>query len=437
MSFCWLFQRFMAWVGRIHFVANAEIVSIGTELLLGQILDSDAPFLAQHLSSLGISVFYRSTVGDNRNRIADTLRLALSRADIVICVGGLGPTQDDLTRDVIADVMRIPLVRDDTVVAGLSAWFTRRGIVDIRPSIYRQADIPLGGVILPNAFGTAPGLWLEAGGKLVIALPGPPSEFEPMVTGSVLPSLRRYLGQSDQVIHSQTLRLVGMGEAEAESLLLDLMQGHNPSVAPYAKQAEVHLRVTASAGSVEEAEFLMSPVVQEIMSRLGSCVYSINGDDLETTVVQLLGLSGETVATAESCTGGLLAGRLTAVPGSSTVFETGVVAYANQTKVAFLDVRWATLHAAGAVSSDVAGQMALGIQKRASSTYGIGITGIAGPGGGDIDKPVGLVYIGLAHPGGVDIVRQVFTGDRNDIRVRSTQAALGLLRTIIIKNHAL
>jgi nicotinamide-nucleotide amidase len=303
-------------------VITAEIVSIGTELLLGQILDSDAPFLAQRLSALGVNVFFRTTVGDNAVRVGDTLRQALSRADIVICIGGLGPTQDDLTRDAIAGALGVPLQRDPELVAHLTQWFARKGILQPKPSIFRQADVPVGGIPMPNSYGTAPGLWIEHGGKVVVALPGPPSEFEPMVEASLLPMLRRYLGTTEQVIVSRTLRLVGMGEAEAESQLLDLMKGSNPSVAPYAKQAEVQLRVTASAVTTDLANALIQPIVDEIKSRLGIAVYSDNDDDLETRVVMMLVERGESVATAESCTGGLLAGRLTGVPGSSEVFGT-------------------------------------------------------------------------------------------------------------------
>ena len=412
---------------------TAEIVSIGTELLLGQILDSDAPFLAQRLSALGVNVFFRTTVGDNAVRVGDTLRQALSRADIVICIGGLGPTQDDLTRDAIAGALGVPLQRDPVLVAHLTQWFARKGILQPKPSIFRQADVPFGGIPMPNSYGTAPGLWIEHDGKVVVALPGPPSEFEPMVEASLLPMLRRYLGATEQVIVSRTLRLVGMGEAEAESQLLDLMKGSNPSVAPYAKQAEVQLRVTASAVTTDLANALIQPIVDEIKSRLGIAVYSDNDDDLETRVVMMLVERGESVATAESCTGGLLAGRLTGVPGSSEVFGTGVVAYSNATKVALVGVQQATLDAVGAVSHDVAAELAVGIRKVSGATYGIGITGIAGPGGGSDDKPVGLVFVGLAHPDGVDIVRTVHTGSRQDVRLRSTQQALGMLRSAILR----
>ena len=412
---------------------TAEIVSIGTELLLGQILDSDAPFLAQRLSALGVNVFFRTTVGDNAVRVGDTLRQALSRADIVICIGGLGPTQDDLTRDAIAGALGVPLQRDPELVAHLTQWFARKGIMQPKPSIFRQADVPVGGLPMPNSYGTAPGLWIEHAGKVVVALPGPPSEFEPMVEASLLPMLRRYLGTSEQVIVSRTLRLVGMGEAEAESQLLDLMKGSNPSVAPYAKQAEVQLRVTASAMTTDLANALIQPVVDEIKSRLGIAVYSDNDDDLETRVVMMLVERGEMVATAESCTGGLLAGRITAVPGSSEVFGTGVVAYSNATKVGLVGVQQATLDAVGAVSHDAAAELAVGIRKVSGATYGIGITGIAGPGGGSDDKPVGLVFVGLAHPDGVDVIRTVHTGSRQDVRLRSTQQALGMLRSAILR----
>lgn len=410
----------------------AEVVSIGTELLLGQIVDTDAAYLARHLSLLGINVYHRCTVGDNFDRGVAALSQALGRADIVFCIGGLGPTMDDLTRQLIAQACGAPLARDPKIVAHLTDWFARRGY-PMRESILLQADVPAGGIALDNPNGTAPGLWVEAGGKLVVALPGPPNEFEPMVDAQVLPRLRERLGAARQVIRSRSLRVVGVGESEAEARLKDLMEGSDPTVAPYAKLAEVHLRVTSRAASEAEADAKIAPVVAEILRRLGESVYAEGDTSLEAAVVDLLRARGRTVATAESCTGGLLAGRITAVAGSSEVFGTGVVTYSNETKRHLLQIPQALLGSVGAVSSEVASAMASRVRELAGADYGIGITGIAGPGGGTEEKPVGLVHIGLATPdGAVVATRHLFGGSRADVRFRSTQTALDRLRRALL-----
>jgi len=411
----------------------AEVVSIGTELLLGQIVDTDAAFLARALGDAGVSVFHRTTVGDNPERMAAVLRQALGRADLVFCVGGLGPTVDDLTREVIASVLGRPLGRDPELVAALEARYAARGRV-APATVLCQADVPEGGQPLANPHGTAPGLWVESDGKLVVACPGPPAEFEPMVSEQVMPRLRARLGVSAQVIRSKVLRVAGMGEAEAEPLLRDLMDGANPTLAPYAKPAEVHFRITARAADGAAADALIAPLAAEVRARLGDVVYGEDAVDLETVVVGLLRDRGRTVATAESCTGGLLAGRITAVSGSSEVFGTGLVTYSNAAKRRLLQVPPAVLAQFGAVSEPVADAMASRVRELAGADYGIGITGIAGPGGGSADKPVGLVHIGLAGPGGTVVARHVFGGSRDMVRLRSTQAALAALRVALLRD---
>lgn len=410
----------------------AEVVSIGTELLLGQIVDTDAAYLSQQLSTLGISLYHRATVGDNRERAVETVRQAVGRADIVFLIGGLGPTMDDLTRDVIADVMDAPLARDEAVAAHLRDWFARRNYT-MSDSILRQADVPAGALPLPNANGTAPGLLLEKDGKTVIALPGPPNEFVPLFESQVYPYLRERTAGSPQVIRSRTLRVVGVGESRAEELLHDLMQDANPSVAPYAKVSEVHLRVTAKAADEATADAVIAERAALVRERLGNSIYGEDETTLEETVVSLLREKRKTVATAESCTGGLLAGRLTNVPGSSDVFTVGLVTYSNEAKQQLLQIPHALLASVGAVSSEVAKAMAERVRELAGTDYGIGITGIAGPGGGTAEKPVGLVYIALATPEGVRAEKNLFTGIRADVRLRSTQSALNLLRMELLK----
>lgn len=411
---------------------TAEIISIGTELLLGQIVDTDAAYLARALSAQGVSVYHRTTVGDNLERAVAALTLALSRADAVFCIGGLGPTLDDLTRPAISAALGVPLVRDPKIVAHLTEWFAQRSY-PLNDTILFQADVPEGGVPLPNPNGTAPGLWVEAREKLVVALPGPPSEFEPMVDAQVLPRLAPSApgnrgSSASAVIRSKTLRIIGMGESSIEEKVKDLMAGANPSLAPYAKLAEVHLRATAKAPTAEQAEALIAPLVAEVRTRLGDAVYGEDDTALEDAVVAQLIAKNLTVATAESCTGGWLAQRLTAVSGSSAVFPTGVVTYANETKVHLLNIPQAVLAAVGAVSPEIARAMAERVRELANTTFGVGITGIAGPGGGTEEKPVGLVYIAVATPTETRLERCLFAGSRADVRFRATQTALKMLR---------
>ena len=413
----------------------AEVVSIGTELLLGQIVDTDAAYLAQQLSALGISVYFRATVGDNLGRAVSVVGQAAGRADVVFLVGGLGPTMDDLTRDVIAEVMDAPLASDEGIADGLREWFGARGY-PMPETILWQADVPEGALALPNANGTAPGLFLEKNDTIVVALPGPPNELIPMFETSVYPLLRERTAGERQVIRSRTLRIVGMGESLVEETVRDLMQDADPSVAPYAKTGEVHLRVTSRAASEAEADARNAERVALLRERLGDVVYGENDTTLEEAVVHLLREKKRTVATAESCTGGLLAGRLTNVSGSSEVFQTGLVTYDNEAKIHLLKVPAALIGAVGAVSPEVAKAMAERVRELAQTDFGISITGIAGPGGGTPEKPVGLVYIGFADASGVTAQKHLFGGLRADVRLRTTQAALNGLRLTLLKQGA-
>lgn len=410
----------------------AEIVSIGTELLLGQIVDTNAAYLAQQLSTLGIGVYHRTTVGDNLERATAALRQAVGRADLVITIAGLGPTMDDLTRDAIAAAMDAPLARDMAIAAHLEDWFGRRGYT-MTESNLRQACVPAGGRPLPNANGTAPGLLLEKGGKIVVALPGPPNELIPLFETSVLPYLMERTAGERQVIRSRTLRIVGMGESVVEEQTRDLMDAADPTVAPYAKVGEVHLRVTSRAPDAAAADARIAPVAEEIRRRLGDVVYGEDETTLEQAVVALLTEKHRTVATAESCTGGTLSGRITNVAGSSAIFNVGMVTYSNEAKIHLLKIPAALVGEFGAVSAEVAKAMAQRVRDLAGSNYGLSVTGIAGPGGGTSEKPVGLVYIGLATAEGVAAVKNLFSGGRADVRHRSTQSALDLLRRELLK----
>lgn len=406
---------------------QAEIISVGTELLLGQIVDTNAVYLAKALSAAGIPVYRRVTVGDNPQRLKAALEEAFRESDLVFTIGGLGPTTDDITRDVLAEVLGDPLRFDEGVAQWLREFFARRGVPLVERNL-RQAWVPSRGRILPNPNGTAPGLVFEAedGARTAIALPGPPSEFLPMVDHHVAPLLARWGGGA--VIYSRTVRLCGIGESLVEERLADLVTSTNPTVATYAKTGEVHVRITARAPSPEEAERLTAAMLEQVMQRVGRHVYGFDDDTLEESVVRLLERRGLRIATAESCTGGMLAARITNVPGSSRVFQGGVVAYSNEVKVELVGVAQDLILRCGAVSAEVAEALASGVRARFGTDLGVGITGIAGPDGGTPEKPVGLVYIALAHGGGVDVQRSEFLGQRNDVRARAAQAALVMVR---------
>ncbi len=405
---------------------RAEVVSVGTELLLGQIVDTNAAYLARVLSDLGISLYRRTTVGDNMERLVAALRQALDDADVVITIGGLGPTMDDITRDGLAEAMGDTLHTDPEIAERLRQFFTSRGMTVLESNL-RQALVPAHGRAIDNPNGTAPGLLFEKESKIGIALPGPPNEFIPMVDNHVVPYLRQKTGNVG-TIRSLVLRIAGMGESQVEDKVKDLMLDSNPTVAPYAKVGEVHLRVTAKADTAEEADRMIAARAALVRARLGEAIYGENDDPLEKAVVAVLKEHGKTVATAESCTGGLVAQRITDISGSSAVFLGGVVAYSNAAKTAFVGVPAEMIARVGAVSPEVAQALAEGARSRFGADYGIGITGIAGPEGGTPEKPVGLVYIGIAYPGGCEVDKSNYIGSRQIVRYRASQTALNMLR---------
>ena len=409
---------------------NAEIISVGTELLLGQTINTDAAYVSRALSDIGISVLYVTTVGDNPGRLKNALTEAFDRSDIVITTGGLGPTEDDLTKETIAAAAGKKLALHEESLARIEEAFRGRG-APVGDSQRKQAMLPQGCVVFQNNNGTAPGCGFETDrGKTVVMLPGPPSELVPMLTESAAPYLAAKQGKA--VIHSVNVRVFGMGESQVAELLHDYMAGSNPTAAPYAKDGEMFMRVTARAGTSEEAEALCRPVVNGIKERVGNFVYTTEYESLEEVVVNDLKKAGLTLATAESCTGGLVAKRLTDISGASEVFGTGVVTYSNEAKEKLLGVPHATLERYGAVSPQTAAAMAQGVKKLAGSDIGIGITGIAGPGGGSAEKPVGLVYIGLCGRDGRVIVHKLPGGvkvwKRARIRTVSASHALDMVR---------
>ncbi|HEV2473837.1 MAG TPA: competence/damage-inducible protein A [Chthonomonadales bacterium] len=410
---------------------RAEIVSVGTELLLGEIVDTNAAYLARILSELGISVYRRVTVGDNMDRLVAALQRALQDADVVLTIGGLGPTMDDITREGLAAAMNDKLEMDKQQAERLRRFFKSRG-APVLESNLKQALVPVCGRALDNPNGTAPGLLFEKEGKAAIALPGPPNEFIPMVENHVAPYLRARSGDS-AVIRSLVLRIAGLGESVVEDRVKDLMTDANPTVAPYAKVGEVHLRVAARAGTAREADETIAARAALIRERLGHAIYGENEEAIEHAVVKVLLSRRQTVSTAESCTGGLVAQRITEVPGSSAVFMGGLVVYSNRAKTDLASVPGDLIESKGAVSPEVAEALACGARSRFETDYAIGVTGIAGPDGGSAEKPVGLVYIALAHARGCDVDKNHFIGSRQVVRTRAAQTALNMLRLTALR----
>jgi nicotinamide-nucleotide amidase len=411
----------------------AEILSVGTELLLGQIVDSNAAYLGRTLAGLGVDLFYKSTVGDNEGRVIDTLRRARDRADLIITSGGLGPTEDDLTKECIAHVFDEELVMHEPSLEQLHRFFARRGVAMPERNA-KQALIYRSGRTLDNPNGTAPGALLEKEGKIVISLPGPPNEMIPMVENHVIPLLTERLHGQRQYLVTRVVRFIGIGESAVEECVQDLIRSTNPSLAPLAHTGEVHLRIGAKADSPEAAEALIQPMEAELRRRVGRFIYGVDKTTLEAAVVQLLKERGKTVACAESCTGGGHGARLTAIPGSSAAFLGGLVTYSNDAKVKLLGVDPALLAEHGAVSAPVAEAMARGARERLGADLAVSITGVAGPDGGTSEKPVGLVYVGVATPDRVFAQENHFIGIREDVRRRSTQVALQLLREELLRH---
>jgi len=400
-----------------------EIISTGTELLLGQIVNTNAPWLAQQLNELGFSVVYQSTVGDNRERMSQVFNIALNRADIVITSGGLGPTQGDITKEVSADLLNRKPCLHQPSVARIEKYFSGRGIA-MPESNLRQAMIPADAIVLDNDQGTAPGVILEENNKIIIHLPGPPSELKAMFTHSVIPYLnRRYSTQG--IIVSRVLRVYGIGESSLEAKIQDLVKAQvNPTIALLAKDSEIHIRLTAKSEDACEAQKAIESVERVIRDRLGNSIFGTDADSLEMVVGQLLREKKLTVALAESCTGGLISSRLTDIAGSSDYVIGGIVCYSNSVKRDFVGVPEEILQSYGAVSEPTALSMASNIKHKFGAAIGIGVTGIAGPGGAVADKPVGLVYIAIDGPKGSRCFEFHFSGHRKGIKQRTSQAAL-------------
>ncbi len=410
---------------------NFEIISVGTELLLGQIVNTNAQAISRMLSELGMNVYYTTVVGDNPERLRAALEIAASRADGIITTGGLGPTGDDLTKETIADFCGLPCEMHAESLKRLKARFAA-GKNPMPENNLKQVMMPKGCVVLDNDHGTAPGAVIEHGNNTFIMLPGPPHEMEAMLKEKVRPYLK---AKTDSVIDSKTLRVFGIGESAVEERLQELMRSQsNPTLAPYAKTGEVELRLTAKAENTEKAEAMLMPLEKAVRDALGDAVYAEGEDgNLQKTVVSMLLSRGLTLATAESCTGGLIAKKITEVAGASACFQTGFVTYANETKEKLLDVSHDILKEYGAVSEQTALAMSLGARKRSGSDIGVGVTGIAGPGGGTEEKPVGLVYISISAKDFHQSYRLLLTGGRDMVRERAAMHVLDMVRRYLLE----
>lgn len=411
-------------------LAVCELISVGTEILLGDILNTDAQFLSIELARLGISVIHQSTVGDNRERLLAQLKEAADRSDIIILSGGLGPTPDDLTKEVCCEFFGKKMFLHEPTVEKIKTYFSTKGM-EMAQNNLKQAMLPKDCVIFPNDNGTAPGMAIEKDGVHILVLPGPPRELKPMFRNCAVPYLMQF---SDRIIVSHNIRTFGIGESLMAERVNDLFEAENPTVAPYAKDGEALLRVTAMARTKEEAENLCKPVINEIKSRLDGFVYGVDYTCIEEAVIEKLKEKHMKVATAESCTGGLIAKRITDVPGASEVFDCGIISYANEIKHRVLGVSEDDLNKYGAVSEPVARQMAQGALKVSGADIAVSVTGIAGPDSDSTNKPVGLVYIGLADRDNV-WVRELRTSrkDRSYNRYVSASNALNMIRLYIDK----
>ncbi len=410
---------------------NAEIIAVGTEILLGDINNSHAQFLSKQLALLGVNVHYQTAVGDNVARLKKVLDLALTRSDIIITTGGLGPTADDLTKETVCEALGVECELRQDILDGIKAYFAKSGR-EMPENNKKQAMLPKNCVVFQNENGTAPGMALESEKQIVIMLPGPPRELIPMFQNEVMPYLAQF---SEGSIVSKMIQVMGVGESKVEEMLGDILDGSNPTVALYAKTGQVQIRVTALAPSEEEANEMMRPVIVQIRSILGDAVYGVDEGGLEQVVVEKLKAAGMMIATAESCTGGLLSQKITSVSGSSQVFEFGISSYANRVKEQMLKIPRKVIDQKGAVSQSVAVLMANGAQVQGNADIGVGITGIAGPGGGTEEDPVGTVYIAVTKDGDVWVKRYQFghgsEDERDYIRELAALNALNMVRLIL------
>ncbi len=415
-----------------------ELVCVGTELLLGEIVNTNAAYLAEQCADLGMCMYYQSVVGDNKERLSGVIRQAMERSDVIILCGGLGPTQDDLTKETVAEVLGIPLIEDAHTKQCIREYMEQYVVSHpghkITENNWKQAMVPEGAIVLDNKNGTAPGLIIESGEKTCILLPGPPHELIPLFSQQVAPYLKK---KQPEVIYSRIIKVCGIGESMVEDTIKELIENQgNPTIATYAKIGEVHLRVTAKAATEAEAKKLVKPIVRELKLRFGVRIFTTEEEKtLESCVIDLLKDKGLKLTTVESCTGGALTARLVNVPGASAVIRQGLITYSNKAKRKLAMVKKSTLKYEGAVSEKTAKEMAKGGIVDAESDVSVSITGLAGPDGGTQEKPVGLVYIGCCCKGVTTVQEYHFKGDRNKIRQQAVSAGLSLLRECILEQY--
>ena len=411
---------------------KAEIICVGTEILMGNIVNTNAAYISAGLAGLGISCYYQSVVGDNDGRLMEMFNESAKRSDIVILSGGLGPTEDDLTKETVSRALDKKLVLDEKAWKQIQKFFEKRNL-KLTDNNKKQAYVPKGSKVLYNKNGTAPGIIVEGDEVTAILLPGPPGELIPMWDDQVVPYLRSISGDA---FYSEMVKICGSGESFVETDLKDLIDAQdNPTIATYAKTGEVDIRVTAKAESEKEARKLVKPVVKEIKKRFGSKIFTTDESvTLEAAVMQLLNENHLTLAAAESLTGGMLTARLINVPGASDIIKMGFITYSNKSKRKYLGVKRSTLDKFGAVSEQCAKEMVKGCAAAAKADAAVSLTGIAGPGGGTDEKPVGLTYIGVFVHGNIKVKKYLFSGEREKIRESATAAALTLLRQSLLEN---
>ncbi len=413
---------------------SAEIVTVGTELLLGHLIDTNSAFLGEKLAEIGINVFYKTSVGDNEERLINVLKLAGTRTDVIIITGGLGPTVDDITKNAVVKLLNRKLILSEKVLEQIRGMFSQIKVKMAQNNL-SQALVPSGAVVIENGNGTAPGLRLQnEEGKYFILMPGVPREMKKMTEESVLPFLKETF-KLEETIRSRTLKCFGLGESTVDEKINDIFTAStNPTIALLASHTEVKIRLTSKAKSTEAAEEAISRVEKEILRRLGDNIFAVDEGSMESKVAELLKAGKLTLAVAESCTGGLISDKLTNVPGASEFLKLGVVSYSNQAKERLLNVPPTAINMFGAVSKQVAVEMALGVKKLSNADISLGVTGIAGPGGGSEEKPVGLVYIALSTPSGMQVKECRFRGERIKIKEQSAQTALDMLRRHLLGN---
>lgn len=410
---------------------TVEIICVGTEILMGNIVNTNAAFLAENCVKLGLTNYYQVVVGDNESRLTEVIKTAKDRADVIILSGGLGPTEDDLTKETASKVYGLELVEDEAALSSLKDFFEKRNL-EMTENNLKQALVPKGSIVLQNPNGTAPGIIIEEENSRCILLPGPPNELIPMFNEMVAPYLKELQGGH---LISDMVKICGIGESKVETMIKDLIDAQsNPTIATYAKTGEVHLRVSAFAETEKEARKLLKPVVKELKSRFGAYIYTTEENiSLEQSVYELLKINDLTISAAESCTGGLFTARLVNVPGVSEIYKEGFLTYSNKAKRKLLGVKKSTIEKYGAVSTQCAEEMVKGLCKVTKAECGVSITGIAGPDGGTKEKPVGLVYIGVCVNGHTSIKEYNFKGNRNKIREQSVAFALIQLREMLLK----